>query len=126
VLTYGGGEAQKSTQLELLCAPGVSGLDTGPTFMGKKGGVFRFSWKTSAGCPLNATRAGGAAARAATGSSGVLSGVRDGVLSAQLLRAGYFIMVAEDGMSCAWWSSSCLLRGARRRPPPPAGRPLPM
>jgi hypothetical protein len=84
------------------------------------------TWKTSASCPLNATRAGGAAARAATGSSGVLSGVRDGVLSAQLLRAGYFIMVAEDGMSCAWWSSSCLLRGARRRPPPPAGRPLPM
>jgi hypothetical protein len=78
VLTYGGGEAQKSTQLELLCAPGVSGLDTGPTFMGKKGGVFRFSWKTSAGCPLNATRAGGgAAARAAMG-----------FLSAQLLRGG--------------------------------------
>ena len=79
VLTYGGGEAQKSTQLELLCAPGVSGLDTGPTFVGKKGGVFRFSWKTSAGCPLNATRAGAAGTRTMP---------PQGFLSALLLRGG--------------------------------------
>ena len=53
VLRYGLGEDGKATELSLLCDPGSTGLDTGPKFMGSESSVYRFQWKTSAGCPLS-------------------------------------------------------------------------
>lgn len=59
-LTYGDGQAGKSTVLTLICDQSTSGLDTGPSFVGEgageAGATFKFEWRTSAGCPLNATR----------------------------------------------------------------------
>ena len=60
-LTYGDGQAGKSTELILICDQTTSGLDTGPSFVGEGAGsaggtVFMFEWTTSAGCPLNSTR----------------------------------------------------------------------
>ena len=60
-LTYGDGQQGKSTELALICDESVSGLDTGPSFVGSAAAaepsVFRFEWVTSAACPLNSTQA---------------------------------------------------------------------
>ena len=52
MLTYGGGADGKRTELSFVCDPSTTGEDVGPSFVGAKGDVFMFTWKTSYGCPL--------------------------------------------------------------------------